>query len=48
MLAHGASGWLNLLMFVCVRLGFNMLRLGPIGIVLLLRIRAGSSHAAAR
>jgi hypothetical protein len=40
LLADGALGWLNLLVFVCIWSGIKMLWLGPISLVLLARARA--------
>lgn len=40
-------GWLNLVVLICVWSGFKMLWIGPVSIVLLLRVRA-QEHLARR
>ncbi len=38
-ISHGGPGWLNLLVILCIWNAFKMLWLGPVTLVLLIRVR---------
>lgn len=44
-IAAGGPGWLNLIVLICVWSAFKMLWIGPVSLVLLLRVRMREHHA---
>ncbi|MGN6199925.1 sulfate permease [Humibacter sp.] len=48
LIAHGGPGWLNLLVFLCVWNALKFLVMGPVSLILLIRVRVREALAARR
>ena len=48
LIADGGAGWLHLVVLVCIWSAFKMLWIGPVSIVLLIRVRMREAAAARR